>query len=68
MTKVERRQKEVLFIDKRMRSILLFVLSQIGFGGRIVSGVALSVWKNGETIMVAVVDRGQKVRRRRIKD
>ena len=31
-------------------------------------GVALSVWKNGETIMVAVVDRGQKVRRRRMKD
>ena len=68
MTKVERRQKEVLFIDKRMRSILLFVLSQIGFGGRIVSGVALSVWKNGETIMAAVVDRGQKVRRKRTKD
>ena len=31
-------------------------------------GVALSVGKNGETIMVAVVDRGQKVRKRRRKD
>ena len=31
-------------------------------------GVALSVWKNGETIMAAVVDRGQKVRRKRMKD
>ena len=40
MTKVERRQNKVLFRDKRMRSILLFVLSQIVFGGRIVSGVA----------------------------
>ena len=68
MTKVERRQKEVWFIDKRMRSILLFVLSQIVFGGRIVSGVALSVWKNGETIMAAVVDRGQKARRKWTKD
>ena len=42
--------------------------SQTGFGGRFRSGVALSVWKNGETIMVAVVDRGQKVRRRWMKD
>ena len=42
--------------------------SQIGFGGRFVSGVALLVWKNGETIMAAVVDRGQKVRRKRTKD
>ena len=42
--------------------------SQIGFGGRFVSVVALLVWKNGETIMAAVVDRDQKVRRKRMKD
>ena len=42
--------------------------SQIGFGGRIVSVVALSVWKNGKTIMAAVVDRGQKARRKWTKD
>ena len=32
------------------------------------SGVAFPVWKNGETIMAAVIDRGQKVRRKRTKD
>ena len=32
------------------------------------SGVVLLVWKNKETIMVAVEDRGQKVRKRRMKD
>ena len=32
------------------------------------SSVELPVWKNGETIMVAVVDRGQKVRKRGMKD
>ena len=32
------------------------------------SGVALLVWKNGETIMAAVIDRGHKVRRKRMKD
>ena len=42
--------------------------SQTGFGGRFVSGVVLLVWKNKETIMVAVEDRGQKVRKRRMKD
>lgn len=31
--------------------------SQTGFGGRFVSGVVILVWKNGETIMVAVEDR-----------
>ena len=30
--------------------------------------MALSVWKNGETIMAAVIDRGQKVRRKWTKD
>ena len=32
------------------------------------SGVALSVWKNGGTTMAAVVDRGQKARRKWTKD
>ena len=42
--------------------------SQTGFGGRFVSGVVLLVWKNGETIMLAVEDRSQKVRKRRLED
>ena len=42
--------------------------SQTRFGGRFVVGVALSVWKKGETIMAAVVDRDQKVRRKWTKD
>ena len=31
-------------------------------------GVALSVWKKGETIVAAVIDRGQKVRRKLMED
>ena len=42
--------------------------SQTGFGGRFVSAWLYWFGKNGETIVVAVEDRGQKVRKRRMKD
>ena len=69
MTKVERRQNKVSVQRQEEEEYLIVRFqSQIGFGGRFVSGVALLVWKNGETIMAAVVDRDQKVRRKRMKD
>ena len=65
-----RKEAEQGFVQRQEDEEYLIVRfqSQIGFGGRFVSGVALLVWKNGETIMAAVVDRGQKVRRKRTKD
>ena len=65
-----REEAKQVFVQRQEDEEYLIVRfqSQIGLGGRFVSGVALLVWKNGETIMVAVEDRGQKVRKRRMKD
>ena len=65
-----REEAKQVFVQRQEDEEYLIVRfqSQIGFGGRFVSGVVLLVWKNGETIMVAVEDRGQKVRKRRMKD
>ena len=52
-----------------MRSGSLLVSKvNTGFGRRFVSGVVIWFGKNGETIVVMVEDRGQKVRKRRMKD
>ena len=69
LIKVKRRQYKVSVQKQKDEEYLIARFkSQTGFGGRFVSGVVLLVWKNGETIMVAVEDRGQKVRKRRMKD
>ena len=69
LIKVKRRQYKA-FVQKQKdeEQLITRFKSQTGFGGRFVSGVVLLVWKNKETIMVAVEDRGQKVRKRRMKD
>ena len=69
LIKVKRRQYKVsVQKEKDVEHFITCFKSQTGFGGRFVSGVVLLVWKNKETIMVAVEDRGQKVRKRRMKD
>ena len=69
LIKVKRRQYKVSVQKQKDEEYLIARFkSQTGFGGRFVSGMVLLVWKNGETIMVAVEDRSQKVRKRWMKD
>ena len=67
--KVKRRQYKV-FVQKQKdeEQLITRFKSQTGFGGRFLSGVVFWYGKNGETIMMVVEDRGQKVRKRQMKD